>query len=165
MTKIANLVAHKADWENDEGEEVFRPLTRDEARRLREANPSLSPWAVLAGQLGAGIVVAGAAWCITGRLSAGWSALYGALVVVVPGALLARGLTSKLSLMNPVTAAAGFFVWEAVKIAASVGMLFAAPKIVADLEWLAMLISVIVSLNMYWVALLMRPKRKKLVKN
>ena len=160
MTKIANLVAHKADWKNDEGEEVFRPLTRDEAIRLREANPSLSPWAVLAGQLGAGIVMAGAAWWITGRQSAGWSALYGALVVVVPGALLARGLASKVSLINPVTAAAGFFVWEAVKIAASVGMLFAAPKIVADLDWLAMLISVIVSLNMYWVALLMRPKRK-----
>jgi len=39
-------------------------------------------------------------------------------------------------------------------------MLFAAPKLIADLNWLAMLIGLIVTLKVYWVALLMRPKRK-----
>ena len=180
MSKIANSAAHRVaarqvnpgavrkyvknaagqDWKDDSGEEVFKPLTREEAQKLREANPSLSPWAVLVGQLGVGILVAFAAWWLTGRQNAGWSALYGALAVVVPGALLARGLASKVSLINPVTAATGFFVWEMVKIAATVGMLFAAPRLVADLDWLAMLIGLMVTLNMYWVALLMRPKRK-----
>jgi len=47
-----------------------------------------------------------------------------------------------------------------VKIAASVGMLFAAPELVADLDWLAMLIGLIVTMKVYWVALLMRPKLK-----
>lgn len=144
------------DWE-DEG---FKPLTREAAEKLREANPSLSPWAVLAGQLAVGTLVAGAAWWLTGKQSTGWSALYGALAVVMPGALLARGLASKVSLINPVTAVTGFFVWEMVKIAATVGMLFSAPRLIGDLDWLAMLIGLMVTLNMYWVALLMRPKRK-----
>ena len=147
------------DWGADR-EEGFKPLTREEAQQLREANPPLSPWAVLAGQLVAGSLVACAAWWLTGRQNAGWSAWYGALAVVIPGALLARGLASKVSLINPVTAVTGFFVWEMVKIAATVGMLFAAPRLVADLDWLAMLIGLMVTLNMYWVALLMRPKRK-----
>lgn len=168
MSKIANSATLRNDgknaagrnWKDDQREEAFQPLTRDEAQKLREANPSLSPWAVLAGQAGVGILAAFAAWWLTGRQNAGWSALYGALAVVVPGALLARGLASKVSLINPVTAATGFFVWETVKIIAAVGMLFAAPQLVADLDWLAMLIGLIVTSNMYWVALLMRPKRK-----
>ena len=144
----------------DDGEQGFKPLTSEAARRLREANPSLSPWVVLAGQLIAGSLVACAAWLLTGRQNAGWSSLYGALAVVIPGALLARGRASKVSLINPATAVTGFFVWEVVKIAATAGMLFAAPRLVADLDWLAMLIGLMVTLNMYWVALLVRRKRK-----
>ncbi len=141
-------------------EENFKSLTREEAQKLREASPALSSWWVVAGQLVVGVVVACAAWALTGRQNVAWSALYGALVVVIPGALLARGLAGKLWSMSPGTAVAGFFLWEMVKIATSVGMLFAAPQLVAELDWLAMLIGLMVTLQVYWVALLMRPKRK-----
>ena len=136
------------DGENRASDKAFKPLTREEAQRLRKASPSLSPWAVLGGQLVAGTFVALAAWALTGKQSVGWSALYGALVVVIPGALFARGLTSKVSSMNPGAAVAGLFLWEMVKIAASVGMLVAAPQLVAELDWLAMLISLMVTVNM-----------------
>ena len=76
---------------------AFKPLTREEAQKLREANPSLSPWTVLAGQLVVGVLAALAAWALTGRQRAGWSTFYGALAVVIPGAVFARGLTSKMS--------------------------------------------------------------------
>jgi ATP synthase protein I len=66
---------------------------------------------------------------------------------------------SQFSSINAATAGFGFFVWEAVKIAASVGMIFGAPQLVANLDWLAMLIGLIVTLKVYWLALLMRPKR------
>jgi len=151
----------KVDVEDDVRDEGFKPLTREEAQKLRDANPSVSPWEILLVQLGVGVLVAGAAWALTGRLNVGWSAFYGALAVVIPAALFARGLTSKLSSMNAGAALFGFFLWEAVKIAASVGMLFAAPQLVAELDWLAMLIGLIVTLQVYWVALLMRPKRKR----
>ena len=67
---------------------------------------------------------------------------------------------SQFSSLNAVTAGFGFFVWEAMKISLSVGMLFVAPRLVADLDWLAMLIGLITTLKVYWLALLMRPKRK-----
>ncbi|HYW57191.1 MAG TPA: ATP synthase subunit I [Polaromonas sp.] len=146
--------------EVEAGNEEYKRLTREEAQKLREASPSMSPWWVVVGQMVVGVVVAFAAWILTDRSSAGWSAFYGALAVVIPGALFARGLKSRFSSANAATAAFGFFVWEAVKIASSVGMLFAAPRLVPDLDWLAMLIGLIVTLKVYWVALLMRPKQK-----
>lgn len=88
----------------------FKPLTRDEAQQLRLAHPSTSPWVVVSGQLLVGVLVACAAWLLTGRQSAGWSALYGALAVVIPGALFARGLMSQFSSINAMTAGFGFCV-------------------------------------------------------
>ena len=153
----------KADNEPEAGgfEDNFKPLTRQEAEQLRQASPSVSVWKLLGAQLVAGVILALAATLLTGRQNVGWSTLYGALIAVIPGALFARGLTSKVSLMNPGAAVAGFFLWEMVKIAASVGMLVAAPQLVAELDWLAMLIGLTVTLNMYWVVLFMRPKRKR----
>ena len=148
------------DLEEGGVEENFKPLTRQEADKLRQASPSISAWTVLAGQLATGVIVALAAALLTGRQSVGWSALYGALAVVIPAALFARGLTSKVALMNPGAAVAGFFLWEMVKIATSVGMLFAAPQLVAELDWLAMLVGLMIVLQVYWVALLVRPKQK-----
>lgn len=142
-------------------EPKFTPLTAEQAQALREQNPPLSPWRVVAGQMVVGLLVALAAWGFTGRSAAAWSAGYGALAVIIPAVLFARGLMSQFSSINAATAGFGFFVWEAVKIAASVGMLFAAPQLVADLDWLAMLIGLIVTLKVYWLALLMRPKRKR----
>lgn len=145
-----------------EAEEAgFTPLTAEQAQALREKNPPLSPWRVVAGQVLVGLLVALVAWGLTGRRSVGWSAAYGALAVVIPAVLFARGLMSQFSSVNAMTAGFGFFVWEAVKIAVSVGMLFAAPRLVADLDWLAMLIGLIVTLKVYWLALLMRPKQKR----
>ncbi len=146
--------------EREAENEDYKRLTREEAQQLRQASPSMSPWWVVLGQMVVGVGVACAAWALTGRSNAGWSAFYGALAVVIPGALFARGLKSRFSSVNAATAAFGFFVWEAVKIASSVGMLFAAPRLVPDLDWLAMLIGLIVTLKVYWVALLMRPKQK-----
>ena len=163
MVKMTNAVQgnSKDDSGNFETTEVaFKPLSREEAQKLREASPQLSPWWVLAGQLVVGVLVACAAWALTGRQNVAWSVFYGALVVVIPGALLARGLASKLWSMNPGAAVAGFFLWEMVKIATSVGMLFAAPQLVVELDWLAMLVGLMTVLQVYWVALLMRPKLK-----
>lgn len=144
------------------GEEVFKPLSREEAQKLREAKPSISPWVVLLGQLVVGVLVACAAWGLTGQQSKGWSALYGALAVVIPGALFARGLMSKVSSMNPGAAVAGFFMWEMVKIGLAVAMLFAAPRIVSDLSWPAMLVGLVVTMKVVWLVLLLQPKLKKL---
>lgn len=155
------IIAPVSEFDSDESEELeFKRLSAEEAQALRELHPSVSPWRIVRLQLVVGVLVALAAWGFTGKSNVGWSAGYGALAVVIPAVLFARGLMSQFSSINAATAGFGFFVWEAVKIAASVGMLFAAPQLVAGLDWLAMLIGLIVTLKVYWVALLMRPKRK-----
>ena len=142
--------------------EAFKPLTREEAQKLRETVSLLSPWSVLAGQLAVGVLVACATWALTGQRSAGWSALYGALAVVIPAALFARGLTGKVWSMNPGTAVAGFFLWEMVKIALTVAMLFAAPRLVSMLSWPAMLVGLVVTMKTSWIALLFAARKNKL---
>ena len=141
--------------EADAADQGFRPLTRQEAQALRQASPSLSPWKVLTGQLAAGLMVACLAWVFTGKQSVGWSALYGALAVVMPGALFARGLMSKVSSINPGAAVAGFFLWEVVKIGLTVAMLFAAPRVVLDLSWPAMLTGLVVTMKVVWLVLVL----------
>ncbi len=111
------------------------------------------------------MVVTVLAWAFTMNASVAWSAAYGALAVVIPAVLFARGLMSQFSSINAMTAGFGFFVWEAVKIGVSVAMLAAAQKMVADLNWLAMLISLVVTMKVYWVALLMRPNLKQMNKS
>ncbi len=118
--------------------------------------PLVSPWAVVAVQFVVGIVVALAAWGVTGRLEGFWSALYGAAVVVVPAALMARGMTSKLALSNPGVGAVSYMLWQGVKIAVSVAMLMVAPRIVDGLTWPALLAGLVVCIKVYWVALLWR---------
>jgi ATP synthase protein I len=143
------------EWRNDADAELpqARPLTRAEAEALRQASPSVSPWQVLATQLVAGLVVALVAAAMTGRQSVGWSAFYGALAVVVPGAIFARGLRSKVASMNPGAAVAGFFLWEMVKVGLTVAMLFAAPRLVPDVSWPALLVGLVVTMKVVWLVL------------
>jgi ATP synthase protein I len=160
------IIAPLNDLDADESDELsFKRLTRQEAQALRALQPPISPWRVVRLQVLVGIAVTALVWLLTMRSSAAWSAAYGALSVVMPAVLFARGLMSQFSSINAMTAGFGFFVWEAVKIAVSVAMLFAAPKLVADLDWLVMLISLMVTMKVYWVALLMRPKLKQMNKS
>ena len=155
MKKIAPLP------ETTEEEPPFKPLTADEARRLREKNPPVSPWWVVAGQAGMGLGVALAAWALTGKQNVGWSAGYGALAVVIPAAIFARGLTGRFSSLSAVSAAAGFMVWEMVKIALTVAMLMAAPRLVTGLSWPALLVGLVLTMKVYWLALAYAPRKRK----
>ena len=152
---IASAIHEDAD------EPRFKRLSAEEARQLRLRNPPVSPWRVVAGQLVVGLVAGLVAWSVTGQRNVGWSVVYGALAVVIPAALFARGMMGRFSSLNPATAAVGFFVWEMVKIAVSVALLAMAPRMVPNLSWLAMLIGLVVTMKVYWVALLMAPRNVK----
>ncbi len=130
--------------------EDFKPLNAEEAQALRQKSPPVSPWRVIAGQVLLGFVVSLCAWGFTGQQAIGWSTAYGALAVVIPAALFARGLASPLLTKNAGAAVMGFFLWEAVKIALTVAMLFAAPRLITNLSWLAMLIGLVVVMKLYW---------------
>ena len=155
MKKIAPLP------EIEDEQPPVTPLTAEEARRLRERNPQVSPWWVIGWQSVVGAGVAIAAWALSGRQNVGWSAGYGALAVVIPAAIFARGLTVRFASLNPAAAAAGFMVWEMVKVALTVAMLFAAPRLVTDLSWPAMLVGLVVTMQVYWGALVLAPRKSK----
>ncbi len=134
-----------------------RPLSAEEAQQLRARHPSVSPWRVVAWQVGVGVAVALVAWGLTGRQNVGWSAGYGALAVVIPAMIFARGLTGRFSSLNAGAAAVGFMVWELVKIAVSIALLASAPRLVSELSWPALLVGLVLTMKVYWVALAFRP--------
>jgi len=152
---------HSGTWDDQKDEAAFQPLTRAEAQALRERQPQVPVWWVVAAQAAVGGVVAVLAWLMSGDRGVFASALYGAAVVVVPGALMARGMSSRLSSVSPGASAVSFMLWEMVKIAVSVLMLALAPKIVQPLNWPALLVSLVVCLNVYLLALLWRRPAKK----
>jgi len=127
---------------------------------LRRRLPSLSPWGVIVGQCLVGVAVVLLTWLVSGNGVRAWSVAYGALVVVLPAAVFARGLKSQFSSLNVITAGFGFFLWEIVKISLSVGMLFAAPGLVDEIDWLFLLLGLFVTMKVYWLALVIRPKQK-----
>ena len=144
------------DDEREADQKPFKALTRQEAQALRAQQPSVSPWRVVLVQAGVGVAVAALVWLIWGERSVALSALYGAAVAVVPGALMARGMTSRFSGMNAGTSAVSFMLWEMTKIAVSVVMLMLAPKLVQPLSWPALLAALVLCIKVYWLALLWR---------
>ncbi|MBX3606116.1 MAG: ATP synthase subunit I [Piscinibacter sp.] len=147
-----------APWgDGQENKEDFRRLTREEAQRLRAGIPQVSPWRVVAVQAVAGLVCWAVIGLVTRSSGAAWSALYGAAAVVVPSALLARGMTR--GTRSPVAAAAGFMFWEMLKIGVAIAMLVIAASVVPRLNWPALLITMVVCIKVNWVALLWRPRR------
>ncbi len=125
----------------------FKTLSREEAQALRVNLPQVSPWRVVAAQAAAGLLCTAIAWLVTQRSGAAWSALYGALAVALPGALLARGMTRRTG--SAVAAAAGFLFWEMLKIGVAIAMLVIAAKVV---------LTMVVCMKVNWVALLWRAR-------
>ncbi len=135
----------------------FKTLSREEAQALRVNLPQVSPWRVVAAQAAAGLLCTAIAWLVTQRSGAAWSALYGALAVALPGALLARGMTRRTG--SAVAAAAGFLFWEMLKIGVAIAMLVIAAKVVPGLSWPVLLLTMVVCMKVNWVALLWRARR------
>jgi ATP synthase protein I len=140
----------------DDGLPPFRRLTKPEAQALIAKQKTISPWRVIAFQAMVGVVSAVLMGLLWREVAVAWSALYGAAVVVVPGLLMARGISGCTSGMNAGVSAVRFMVWEMVKVGVSVVMLIVAPKLVHDLSWPALLAGLVLCTKVYWLALLWR---------
>jgi ATP synthase protein I len=104
------------------------------------------------------LIVALIAWGVSGKQAVGLSAACGALAVIVPAALFARGVTGQFASVNAGSAVMSFFLWELVKILVTVGILLAAQRLVIGLSWPAMLVGLVVTIKVYWVALAFKRK-------
>lgn len=141
-------------WRDSQPDEVAdsgrKPLTREEAAALMVRQSGLPPGVIVWAQAAVGLAGALVAYGLTLRVQAAVSALAGGLIAALPSALMLYGL--KKSALRQMAAA--FIVWEFVKIAASVALFALAATSVRGLEWLPMLLTFIVALKMYWLALL-----------
>jgi ATP synthase protein I len=154
--RVFKVIADSPQDEFNDGN--YKALTRDEAQALRVKQPMISPWRVVAAQAAVGLFCVMVAWIFvrqgSGHANAAWSALYGAAAVVIPSALLARGMTKRAD--SPTAAAMGLMFWETMKIAAAIAMLVIAARVVPQLNWPALLVTMVVCSQMNWFALLWR---------
>ena len=139
----------------------MRRLSRAEAAELAARQPAISPWRVVAYQVLSGLAIAALVQLVTGDVLLTASALYGAAVVAVPGALMARGATSRLGTISPLTSTVNIMGWAMVKIVVSVVMLALAARIVPGLNWPVMLATLVVCMQTYAFALLWRGRAKQ----
>ena len=147
-----------ADFDDEEA--PVRRLTRAEAADLVARQPVLSPWRVVAAQVVVGLVAAALVQAITGDRLLAASALYGAAVVAIPAALMARGATSRLGTISPLTSTVNVMGWATVKIVVSVLMLALAARIVPGLNWPVMLATLVLCMQTYAFALLWRGRAR-----
>ncbi len=150
-----------ADAETAEADDARPPLTAEQARALRAAQPMPGPGRIVMAQAVAGILLALLALAVSGRASVAWSVLYGALAAAVPAAVMARGIGRPLPrAAQPALGAVRLLVWETVKLVLTVLLLVLAPLLVAGLSWPGLLLGLVVCLKVYWLALLWRGHSK-----
>ena len=146
-------------WPQQEPDPPVQPLTRDQAQALIAKSPSLSPWRVIALQALIGVVVAVVWGGLSRSLPSFISSLYGAAVVVAPGALMVRGVFgggARRSL-------GGLLFWEIVKLSLVVALLALAPKWVPSLDWVALLVTLVLCLKVNGLVLLWQGSKKSRV--
>ena len=164
--KLPEAMSATAFDEADEAEQDdFKPLTREEALRWRQQQPRTSVWAVLGWQVVLALLAACVAAALTRSQPVVVSLLYGAAAVVVPTGLMAWGLTkgalSRRAVGGAQASLAGFFVWEGAKLLLAIALLALAPRLVTDLNWLALVAGLVVVLKAYWLELWFRARRSK----
>ena len=97
-------------------------------------------------------LVAGVIAGLLGGWAAMFSAVLGGVCCVVPNGIMAFRLfasSQKMGGPNPAT----FFIWEFVKIALTLALLFATARLYHGLNWLALLGGFIVALKSYIILL------------
>jgi ATP synthase protein I len=145
----------------EDSEQPYRRWSRAEVQTL--IRPSISPWRVVAAQLLVGLATVAVVGLASRSAGPTWSALWGMVAVVVPGALMARGMTRSRDAgvggAGPGALVFGFMFWELVKIATTVALLVLASRSVTNLSWLVMLVTMVVCMKVNWLALLWQGKR------
>lgn len=147
----------------DASEAEFKPWSAEQAREWRAAHPPLSPWPIIGWQALAGLVVVIVAWGVSGGNNAtAASAAYGALAAWLPAVLFARMVARRMRLQaNPASALLALMAGEGIKIALTVALLLAAPKVMAQVNWLALLAGFVVTIKAAWVVLWLKSAQRR----
>lgn len=150
------------DWRDDALDDDGRaapiqPLTHDDAVSLfgeRALRPSrMTPGKVVVAQVAVTLLSA-IGWAVFGPEAGpyGWSALFGGAVCCVPSAFFAF----RLWIARDRASIGGLVVGEAIKVMATVALFVLVVVLYRDLRWVPMLVTFLLALKTYWVALAIR---------
>lgn len=164
MTTIAPDPARvgSAEEADDAAEDGFKPWSAEQAQQWRAANPPLSPWPVVGVQAAVGLMAVAVAWLVSaGQRPPVWSVAYGALAAWLPAVLFARMVARRMRRQaSPHGALMALMMGEGIKVALTVALLLAAPKILAQVHWLALLAGFVVTIKAAWVALWLKSAKR-----
>jgi ATP synthase protein I len=155
INKLPKTPSDQSNWDEERDVSLeYVALSADEAQSWRKRHTQMNIWNVLGIQAVVGLCATVGSYLvqISFGLTQVWSStLYGALVVLLPGALFARGLGSKFGGASVGASVLKFFVWESVKIAVSIAMLMTANRWIGGvLSWPALLFGLIVTFKGFW---------------
>lgn len=119
----------------------------------------MSPWRVLLLQAVGGLVMVVGAAAVSRNSAMVASVAWGVLSVWLPALVFARALSRQMRRGKAGSALAGLFVWEFVKVVLTVALLLVAPKVIVGLNWLALLAGFVITMKMYWLAMVLHMKR------
>ena len=141
----------------------FKPWSAEQAREWRAAHPPMSPWPVVGWQAVAGLAAVLVALVWSGGMTAvTYSAAYGVLAAWVPTVLFARMVARRMRRQaSPHGALMALMMGEGIKVALTVALLLAAPKILAQVHWLALLAGFVVTIKAAWVALWLKSAKRR----
>jgi len=142
-------------WQ-DEPEEEFNSLSAEQARQWRLRQAPSSGWHSLAWQIGMGLVTGAGIGLVWQSEVLARSAAYGMFAVVLPQALLLRGMAGVQGRWSPGALLLRFFVWEMVKIALTVAILFSAVRVLGEMSWPALMAGLVVTMKANWLVLALR---------
>lgn len=131
----------------------FKLLTMEEAQAWRQVNPEIKPWRIIVLQVIVGILMVVMTFLFSGNSQLSVSVAWGMVAVVLPSMVFVRALNRQMQCVDARTALVGLFVWELVKVVLTVALLLISPYLISDLNWLALLVSFVVTLKVYGLAI------------
>ena len=147
------------EWDDNarDEDEAVDPLSRAEAVKLlgeRALRPSrMTPGKVVVAQVIVTLLSA-LAWSMfaQGGMAKGWSAFFGGMACFVPSGFFAL----RLYVSRKQPSVGGLVAGEAIKIFGTVALLVLVIVLYRDLHWVPLLVTFLLALKTYWVALAIR---------
>ena len=134
-------------------DEEFKPWTAEEVAVWRQRQRPVSVYQPLMWQLLLGGLAVVVAWAwFPDRAAVAKSVLYGVAAVLVPAGMFARALMrQQRSAKHALQALSSLMLWEGVKIVLTIALLLAAPRVVKELIWPALLVGFVVTVKAAWL--------------
>ncbi len=147
------------DWDDSAAreDEAVDPLSHAEAVKLlgeRALRPSrMTPGKVVLAQVIVTLLSA-TAWAVFAQAHApsGWSAFFGGMACFVPSGFFAL----RLYMSRKQPSVGGLVAGEAIKVFGTMALLVLVIVLYRDLRWVPMLVTFLLALKTYWVALAVR---------